>query len=105
MPVVERNNKQNVDFVSDRYRKNRNLDVVRNARKYIWTKIIGREATAREMMASFPFYSLLIHQLAYLSKGVVDCGRRTRKQKALHLSRLFPKQKSKTVIASSGSTA
>ena len=70
--VVAKNSKSNVECLAERYAKNRNFDVVRDAKKYIWSKVKAGKASDREMTDGFRSHDLIICLLARLSDGVVD---------------------------------
>ena len=70
--VVAQNKKTNIDWVAERYPKNGNLPLVRNAKKYIWCQIEIGIATDRELTAGFASFDLVVGIIARESKGVVD---------------------------------
>lgn len=70
--VVARNKKDNIEWVTELYSGNRNLETVRTAKKYIWSEILSGKATNRELNAGFAYHDAVLYMMARLSKGVID---------------------------------
>lgn len=70
--VVGQNRKTNIEWVAERHAQNRNFQVVRDAKKYIRSRIKTGNASDRELTDGFEAFDLVICLIARLSKGVVD---------------------------------
>jgi hypothetical protein len=68
----DHNNKSNLQWIADRFPKNRNLATVRLAKNYISCQIVPGNASDKELMHGFPLFNRIIATIARKSKGVVD---------------------------------
>lgn len=70
-----------------RYKANRNLDAVMNARKLIWTQYKGSARSDRQFIDDFRAHYLIVATILRLSRGVIDLPENERLYTARGFSR------------------
>ena len=90
--VVEKNDQQTIEKVTDRHHDNRNLPVVRKAKKYIRSTVNSTNASKRDRQVGLESYRLVVWVLACVSSGVVDLPEEEQLYSAFEFARFANEQ-------------